>query len=110
MGLPKGETTRWRFLANTALSVFDTHTIKEKTMEENTKIEQPLNLDEEQLQAVTGATGGIDILRAGFHREANLQTTVSNLATRNGDHDIAAQAAQKAGNALNNINHLNNYD
>lgn len=27
-------------------------------MEENTKIEQSLTLDEEQLQAVTGATGG----------------------------------------------------
>jgi hypothetical protein len=43
---------------------------KEKTMEENTQIEQSLDLDEEQLQAINGGVGSEETLKAIAHHQA----------------------------------------
>src|SRR5689334_10540749 len=96
MCLPKRESTWWLVLANTTLSVFDTHIIKEKTMEENTRIEQPLNLDEEQLQDVTGGAGSYtDQFISNMQKTADEHIMQSAILRAQGNHDEAKALAKK---------------
>ena len=79
-------------------------------MEENTNNEQIMNLDEEQLQAVTGGFGYVMPQgNAVFHHQ-NAQSWI-NLADRehrNGNHDLANEFAGRASQHLDALTAFTN--
>jgi hypothetical protein len=76
----------------------DTYPIKEKTMEENTKTEKFLDVDEEQLQAITGAGG------SGSSTPTN-NKEVLNLYKEHVDHLIQGTISHALGNTIESAQH-----
>lgn len=72
-------------------------------MEENTQNEQVINLDEEQLQAVTGGFGGF-VLPQGdavfHHQNAQSWIKLADRERQNGNHDLANEFAGRASQHL----------
>jgi bacteriocin-like protein len=76
-------------------------------MEEHTKTEQFLELDEEQLQTITGGTPTIrnfDQLTNNHLKKASDDVRMADLAKAHGLHNIGEGFAQLAADHMNEIN------
>ena len=73
-------------------------------MEENTMTEQYLELDEEQLQAITGAVDDRKSFTADHLKKASDAIRMSDLARANGLHPIGEGFAEEAAVHIDKVN------